>query len=54
MSVLSCVVWGIYLVIRNCHWIITIIHLRMFTIRTLHACESLFTSSEMIPADTRG
>ena len=27
MSVLSCVVLGIYLVMRNCHWIITIINL---------------------------
>ena len=51
MSVLSCVALGIYLVIRNYHWIITIMHLRMFTIRTMRVCESLFVSSEMVPAD---
>ena len=51
MSVIHCVALGIYFVIRNYHWIITVMHLRMFTIRTMHVCESLFVSSQMVPAD---
>ena len=51
MSVLSCIAFEIYLVIGNCHWIITIMHLRIIIIRTMHVCESLFVSSEMVPAN---
>ena len=51
MSVLSCIAFEIYLVIGNCHWIITIMHLRIVIIRSMHVCASLFVSSEMVPAD---